>query len=121
MSENGRLIPGPDDDPFGFQLFLANNPNQVTTGNLGTTTTLDGILVTPVGYDFDPAFPIREDLLITWSPDIRVLEVPFIPPWQLPGGGVPVSGDFASLPEPASHGMLMIGLVFFGLTRRRKK
>ena len=52
----GRLVPV--SDPLGaspFTFLLANTPNQITLGNLASTVTIDGELVTEAGYTGDAA------------------------------------------------------------------
>jgi len=54
VSEKGLLVPVPDGDPAPFAFFLSNTANQITWGNLGSTFTIDGELVTEAGYTGDP-------------------------------------------------------------------
>ncbi len=53
-SEAGLLVPIPPGDntanPAPWQVLLANTPHQVVLGSVGSTVTVDGELVTPVGY-----------------------------------------------------------------------
>ena len=56
QSAAGRLVPV--SDPLGaspFTFLLANTPNQITLGNLASTVTIDGELVTEAGYTGDAA------------------------------------------------------------------
>jgi|GEM_PF-4006108 len=55
QSAAGVLVPVPDPPGAGpFTFFLSNTPNQITWGNLGSTTTIDGDWKTEAGYTGDP-------------------------------------------------------------------
>jgi len=65
QSAAGLLVPVPDPPgaaPFTF--FLANTPNQITWGNLGSTVLIDGVFETEAGYTGDPT---TGDLQAFWG------------------------------------------------------
>jgi hypothetical protein len=109
QSAGGHLVPVEGDaSPFAF--FLSNTPNQITWGNLGTTSTIDGEWWTGAGYNGpDPL----NDLTLAWG-----------------NGATPVAfavlgtsnGDFTSptVPEPTA-GLLFscCGLALVNLRRGR--
>ena len=85
-SPAGRLVPIPDPasaSPFTF--FLANSPNQITWGNLGTSTTLDGAFNTRAGYTGDPV----GDLTAAWGDGLTPVDIP-----------VSLSGEVTPTPDP---------------------
>ena len=65
QSAEGLLVPVPDPPgPAPFTFFLANTPNQITWGNLGSTVLIDGVFETEAGYLGDPT---SGDLLAFWG------------------------------------------------------
>ena len=111
VSAGSNLVPIPPGttaapaDPFSF--LLANSNQQVTFGNLGTTVSLEGELVTMVGYNSssgaDPAVDLAAS---TWGNGPTPVSIPF--------AGTPV------IPEPATGLMAVFGaLGVLGFRRRR--
>ena len=72
VSQAGRIIPAPDNDASPFTFFLANTPNQVSFGNLGTSVTLNGELVLPIGYTGNP----DGDLTAAWGDGPQPITLP---------------------------------------------
>ena len=64
QSAAGLLVPVAGDDATPFTFFLSNTANQITWGNLGSTVTIDGDLVTGAGYTGDPS---SGDLQTFWG------------------------------------------------------
>ncbi len=101
ISAGGYLVPVPESvaasDFFalgkGFAIYLANTNQQITLINLGTTTTIEGELVTPIGYDLSKGRPLI-DLTAAWGngPERVNFAVPFVP-------------------EPAAGVLAMIGIL----------
>lgn len=74
------LVPISDGNAFPFQFALANDPGQVVVGNFGSAVTVDGQLVTTIGYSgSNPA----GDLVAIWG-DTDTIERPLV----ITGGGV---------------------------------
>ena len=99
-SEGGNLVPAPGTDATPFTFFLANTPNQVTYGNLGSAVTFaDGSsTVLSVG-----AKAGATDIEGTWGDGAT--------PVAFPVGPV--------VPEPASGALLAVAGLF-GLALRRR-
>jgi len=72
VSQEGRIVPSPGTDASPFTFFLANNPNQVTFGNLGSNVTLVGELALSIGYRGDP----DGDLTAAWGDGPRPVNLP---------------------------------------------
>lgn len=111
ISAGGLLVPveGTDASPFTF--FLSNTPNQITWGNLGTTVTLEGDLVTGAGYTGDdPA----GDLTAAWGNGPTPVAFPVTAGTVEP----PVGNEV--VPEPTA-GLLTVfaALGVLGFRRRR--
>ena len=86
QSPAGGLVPAADPPgaaPFTF--FLSNTPTQITYGNLGTTTTIDGLVTLGAGFNPD-VFDLETKVWIGDGP--RPVEIPFTP------------GDCAACPPP---------------------
>lgn len=83
ISFEGLLEPVPDGDAFGFTFLLSNTNFQVTAGNLGTTTTLSGVVELPVVYNRTPGVRPAQDLLISWGNGPTPVEIPVVPPLLL--------------------------------------
>jgi|GEM_PF-3108603 len=112
QSDAGRLVPVPD--PPGaapFLFFLSNTPNQITSGDLGRTVTIDGAFNTFAGYNGDPA----GDLRVSWGDGPTPVNVPVslssepiplevLTPLDRPVGGRGGGGlqNPSAVPEPGS-------------------
>jgi len=106
LSPAGNLSPVPDPpgaSPFTF--FLSNTANQITWGNLGTSTTLDGAFNTRAGYAGDPA----GDLTAAWGDGPTPVDIPVslsgepLPPNSGPPAQPPVVNPPVVIPNPPNE------------------
>ena len=94
VSPAGNLIPidGTDASPFTF--FLANFSTRITWGNLGSNTTLDGVLNTNAGYIGDPT----GDLHGSWGDGATPVDIPF----SLSSEPIPEGFESPIVPPPST-------------------
>jgi len=76
MSPLGALIPDAANNAAPFTFFLSNTPNQITYGNLGATTVIDGAVKLTARYD---PFVNDPDVTVAVGIGATPVNVPFTP------------------------------------------